>query len=99
MWNSKVGIDFLYYVDIIYYIELNGDLRNVSSYLFFLLNKFVGEVILVNIQVDGNLKSFVLMGSVGSKNYFNSCWLLNQKLMLDWVIWMMDSWMILLLFV
>ncbi|WP_183071323.1 DUF3971 domain-containing protein, partial [Salmonella enterica] len=32
-WNGKVGIDLPYHADTTYHIELNGDLRNVSSHL------------------------------------------------------------------
>ncbi|WP_262236987.1 hypothetical protein, partial [Escherichia coli] len=67
------------------------DLRNVSSHLPSPLNKPAGEAIPVNIQADGNLKSFALTGSAGSKNHFNSRWLLNQKLTLDRAIWTTDS--------
>ncbi|AET55639.1 YhdP family protein [Salmonella enterica] len=90
-WNGKVGIDLPYHADTTYHIELNGDLRNVSSHLPSPLNKPAGEAIPVNIQADGNLKSFALTGSAGSKNHFNSRWLLNQKLTLDRAIWTTDS--------
>ncbi len=66
-WNGKVGIDLPYHADTTYHIELNGDLRNVSSHLPSPLNKPAGEAIPVNIQADGNLKSFALTGSAGSK--------------------------------
>lgn len=62
VWDGKVGIDLFYYVGVIYNIELNGDLKNVSSYLFLLLVKFVGELLVVNVKVDGNFNSFELIG-------------------------------------
>ncbi|EHR1566150.1 AsmA2 domain-containing protein YhdP [Salmonella enterica] len=90
-WNGKVGIDLPYHAGATYNIELNGDLRDVSSHLPSPLNKPAGEAIPVNINADGNLKSFALTGSAGSKNHFNSRWLLNQKLTLDRAIWTTDS--------
>lgn len=62
VWDGKVGIVLFYYVGVMYNVELNGDLKNVSSYLFLLLVKFVGELLLVNVKVDGNFNSFDLIG-------------------------------------
>lgn len=90
-WNDKVGIDLPYHSGATYNIELNGDLRNVSSHLPSPLNKPTGEAIPVNINADGNLKSFALTGRAGSKKHLNSYWLLNHKLTLDRAIWTMDS--------
>ncbi|WP_411898709.1 hypothetical protein, partial [Salmonella enterica] len=50
-----------------------------------------GDAIRVNIQANGNLKSFALTATAGSKNHFNSRWLLNQKLTLYRAIWTTDS--------
>lgn len=62
VWDGKVGIVLFYYVGVMYNVELNGDLKNVSSYLFLLLVKFVGELLSVNVKVDGNFNSFDLIG-------------------------------------
>lgn len=62
VWDGKVGIVLFYYVGAMYNVELNGDLKNVSSYLFLSLVKFVGELLSVNVKVDGNFNSFDLIG-------------------------------------
>lgn len=61
-WDGKVGIVLFYYVGATYNVELNGDLKNVSSYLFLSLVKFAGELLSVNVKVDGNFNSFDLIG-------------------------------------
>ena len=45
----------------------------------------------MNVKANGNLRSFELTGNAGSKNHFNSRWLLNQKLTLDRAIWTSES--------
>lgn len=91
LWDGKVVIELLYYGNVSYKVDINGDLKNVSSCLFLLVSKFVGEFFLVKINVVGGLSSFDLIGFVGVKNYINSCWLFNYKLMLDRVIFIIDS--------
>ena len=90
-WDGKVGIDLPYHAGATYNIELNGDLKNVSSHLPSPLAKPAGEPLPVNIKVDGNLNSFELTGQAGADNHFNSRWLLGQKLTLDRAIWAADS--------
>ena len=90
-WDGKVGIDLPYHAGATYNIELNGDLKNVSSHLPSPLAKPAGEPLSVNVKVDGNLNSFELTGQAGADNYFNSRWLLGQKLTLDRAIWAADS--------
>lgn len=90
-WDGKVGIDLPYHAGATYNIELNGDLKNVSSHLPSPLAKPAGEPLAVNIKVDGNLNSFELTGQAGADNHFNSRWLLGQKLTLDRAIWAADS--------
>lgn len=90
-WDGKVGIDLPYHAGATYNIELNGDLKNVSSHLPSLLAKPAGEPLAVNVKVDGNLNSFELTGQAGADNHFNSRWLLGQKLTLDRAIWAADS--------
>lgn len=90
-WNGKVGIDLPYHAGPTYDIELKGDLKNVSSHLPVPLNKAAGEALPVNVKANGNLRSFELTGNAGSKNHFNSRWLLNQKLTLDRAIWTSES--------
>ncbi|HGX3639419.1 TPA: AsmA2 domain-containing protein YhdP [Escherichia coli] len=90
-WDGKVGIDLPYHAGATYNIELNGDLKNVSSHLPSPLTKPAGEPLAVNVKVDGNLNSFELTGQAGADNHFNSRWLLGQKLTLDRAIWAADS--------
>ncbi|EGG0600096.1 AsmA2 domain-containing protein [Escherichia coli] len=90
-WDGKVGIDLPYHAGATYNIELNGDLKNVSSHLSSPLAKPAGEPLAVNVKVDGNLNSFELTGQAGADNHFNSRWLLGQKLTLDRAIWAADS--------
>ena len=90
-WDGKVGIDLPYHAGATYNVELNGDLKNVSSHLPSPLAKPAGEPLPVNIKVDGNLNSFELTGQAGADNHFNSRWLLGQKLTLDRAIWAADS--------
>lgn len=90
-WDGKVGIELPYHADATYNVELNGDLKNVSSHLPSPLAKPAGESLPVNIKVDGNLNSFELTGQAGADNHFNSRWLLGQKLTLDRAIWAADS--------
>ncbi|HAI6408282.1 TPA: AsmA2 domain-containing protein [Escherichia coli] len=90
-WDGKVGIDLPYHAGATYNVELNGDLKNVSSHLPSPLAKPAGEPLAVNVKVDGNLNSFELTGQAGADNHFNSRWLLGQKLTLDRAIWAADS--------
>lgn len=90
-WNGKVGIELPYHAGATYNVELNGDLKNVSSHLPSPLAKPAGEPLPVNVKVDGNLNSFELTGQAGADNHFNSRWLLGQKLTLDRAIWASDS--------
>lgn len=90
-WDGKVGIELPYHAGATYNVELNGDLKNVSSHLPSPLAKPAGESLPVNVKVDGNLNSFDLTGQAGADNHFNSRWLLGQKLTLDRAIWAADS--------
>ncbi|HCB8035171.1 TPA: AsmA2 domain-containing protein YhdP [Escherichia coli] len=91
VWDGKVGIELPYHAGATYNVELNGDLKNVSSHLPSPLAKPAGEPLPVNVKVDGNLNSFDLTGQAGADNHFNSRWLLGQKLTLDRAIWAADS--------
>ncbi|ENG1917070.1 AsmA2 domain-containing protein YhdP [Escherichia coli] len=90
-WDGKVGIVLPYHAGATYNVELNGDLKNVSSHLPSPLAKPAGEPLPVNVKVDGNLNSFELTGQAGADNHFNSRWLPGQKLTLDRAIWAADS--------
>jgi len=90
-WNGKVAIDLPYHAGARYKVDITGDLKNISSQLPAPLDKHAGQALPVKLNVDGNLNSFALTGSVGETNHFNSRWLLNRKLTLDRAIWTTDS--------
>ncbi|HDH1517645.1 TPA: AsmA2 domain-containing protein YhdP [Klebsiella quasipneumoniae subsp. similipneumoniae] len=90
-WDGKVAIELPYHGNASYKVDINGDLKNVSSHLPSPVNKSAGEPLPVKINVAGGLSSFDLTGSVGAKNHINSRWLLNRKLTLDRAILTTDS--------
>ena len=76
-WEGKVAIELPYHGNASYKVDINGDLKNVSSHLPSPVNKPAGEPMPIKINVAGGLSSFDLTGSVGAKNHINSRWLLN----------------------
>ena len=90
-WDGKVAIELPYRGSASYKVDVNADLKNVSSHLPAPVDKQAGEPLPVNIKVDGGLSSFTLAGSVGAKNHINSRWLLGHKLTLDRAILTTDS--------
>ena len=90
-WKGNVAITLPYRGDAHYKVDINGDLKNISSDLPSPLAKHAGEALPVKLAVDGDLNSFTLSGNTSSKNHFNSRWLLNRKLTLDRAIWTTDS--------
>ena len=90
-WEGKVAIELPYHGNASYKVDINGDLKNVSSHLPSPVNKPAGEPMPIKINVAGGLSSFDLTGSVGAKNHINSRWLLNHKLTLDRAILTSDS--------
>lgn len=90
-WHGKVNIQLPYRGDASYKVDLNGDLKGVSSRLPTPMDKSAGEALPVAITAKGDLRHFDLTGSVGRNGHFNSRWLLNQKLELDRAVWVSDS--------
>nr|VUD31239.1 membrane protein [Raoultella sp. NCTC 9187] len=90
-WDGKVAIELPYRGSASYKVDINGDLKNVSSRLPAPVDKPAGEALPVKINVAGGLSSFDLTGSIGAKNHINSRWLLNRKLTLDRAILTSDS--------
>lgn len=90
-WDGKVAIELPYHGNASYKVDINGDLKNVSSDLPSPVDKTAGEPLPVKINVEGGLNSFELTGAIGAKNHFNSRWLLNRKLTLDRAILTSDS--------
>lgn len=89
--DGKVAIELPYHGNASYKVDINGDLKNVSSRLPSPVSKPAGEPLPVKINVAGGLSSFDLTGSIGAKNHINSRWLLNHKLTLDRAILTTDS--------
>ncbi|NDJ56155.1 AsmA2 domain-containing protein [Enterobacteriaceae bacterium 4M9] len=90
-WKGNVAIDLPYHASPSYNVELNGDLKNVSSHLPSPLAKAAGAALPVNVVAKGDLKHFDLTARAGDSGRFNSRWLLGEKLRLDRAIWVTDS--------
>ena len=90
-WEGKVGIEIPYKGGSKYTVDLTGDLKNVSSHLPPPVDKQAGKPMPVKINVVGGMDSFNLTGKLGGAEYFNSRWLLDNKLTLDRAIWASDS--------
>ncbi|KFC00313.1 putative exported protein [Trabulsiella guamensis ATCC 49490] len=90
-WEGKVSIEIPYRGGSKYTVDLTGDLKNVSSHLPPPVDKQAGKPMPVKINVAGGMDSFNLTGKLGSAEYFNSRWLLDNKLTLDRAIWASDS--------
>jgi len=90
-WQGVVGVTLPYRGSATYQVDLNADLKNVSSRLPAPVNKSAGEPLPLKAAVKGDLNSFNLTGSAGTNNHFSSRWLLNKKLRLDRAIWATDS--------
>lgn len=90
-WKGNVAIELPYRASPDYRVELNGDLKNVSSRLPSPLAKSPGEALPVRLTAKGDLQHFDLSASVGNSGRFNSRWLLGEKLRLDRAIWVSES--------
>ncbi len=90
-WRGKVDIQLPYHGDASYRVDLNGDLKGVSSRLPAPMDKPAGEALPVAVSAKGDLRHFDLTGSLGRNGHFNSRWLLNKKLELDRAVWVSDS--------
>ncbi|WP_058910789.1 AsmA2 domain-containing protein YhdP [Entomohabitans teleogrylli] len=90
-WKGKVDIQLPYRGSPGYSAELTGDMKTLRSDLPAPLNKSPGEALPVKVLVKGDLQGFDITGNVGSHNYFNSRWLLKQKLTLDRAMLAADS--------
>lgn len=79
-WQGKVAINLPHHKgQPSYDIDVNADLKKVSSHLPAPLRKAAGEALPVSINVNGSLNGFMLKGSVGKQNHFNSEWLLSKQ--------------------
>ncbi len=88
--DGKVAIELPYHGNASYKVDINGDLKNVSSrYLRQSVSPPANPF--RSAQRRRGLSSFDLTGSIGAKNHINSRWLLNHKLTLDRAILTTDS--------
>jgi uncharacterized protein (TIGR02099 family) len=90
-WKSNVGITLPYKGKPTYSVDVEADLKSVSSHLPAPVNTSAGEPLPLKVAVKGDLNSFTLTGSAAGNNHFSSRWLLNKKLTLDRAIWATNS--------
>ncbi|MCU5771276.1 AsmA2 domain-containing protein YhdP [Erwiniaceae bacterium BAC15a-03b] len=90
-WNGKVAINLPHQGGAKYQVDVDGDLKNVSSHLPSPLDKAAGSALPVKVSASGNLQHFDLSGSLGDKQRFNSRWLLGDRLRVDRGILVNDS--------
>ena len=82
-WQGKVSISLPYHGGADYQVAIQGDAKNVSSHLPSPLSKSSGSAFPVQINVKGDLNSFLLSGSAGKDQQFISRWLLEPEFRLD----------------
>lgn len=91
-WQSQVAIQLPHKGEPSYDISVNADLKKVSSHLPSPLNKLAGDALPVSVKVNGGLQGFMLNGSAGKQNHFNSQWLLaKQQVVLARATWKTGS--------
>ncbi|CAI1126550.1 Uncharacterized protein involved in outer membrane biogenesis [Serratia entomophila] len=78
-WQSQVAIVLPHQGSASYDIGVNADLKRVSSHLPPPLDKPAGEALPLSVKVTGGLNGFMLTGSAGKQNHFNSEWLFAKK--------------------
>lgn len=87
-WQSQVALRLPHQGNPSYIIDVNADLKKVSSHLPSPLNKPAGEALPVRVKVNGGLHGFMLNGSAGKQNRFSSEWLLaKQQVTLARAVW------------
>lgn len=77
-WNTKVAIKLPHKGHPSYDVQVNADLKNVSSHLPSPLDKARGEALPLVVNAKGDLNGFMLSGSLGPKNHFNSQLILQK---------------------
>lgn len=90
-WKSNVAIILTHGGSADYQVSLDGDLRNVSSYLPSPLDKARNIALPLKVAVKGNLNSFIFNGVLGKTHRFNSQWLLGKQLRVARGIWENDA--------
>ncbi len=82
-WQGKVSISLPYHGGADYQVAIQGDAKDVSSHLPSPLLKDSGSAFPFEINVKGDLKSFLLSGRAGKDQRFISRWLLEPEFRLD----------------
>nr|WP_314424575.1 AsmA2 domain-containing protein YhdP [uncultured Erwinia sp.] len=90
-WQGKVQIALPHGGGANYQVDIDSDLKNVSSHLPAPLDISKPATMPVKLTAKGNLNSFDLSGAVGSSHRFNSRWLLGKQLRIDRGIWENDA--------
>ncbi|ANI30293.1 hypothetical protein PL78_10705 [Yersinia entomophaga] len=91
-WQGKVAVQLPKHGEPSYLVDVNADLKKVSSRLPPPLDTQGGESLPVSVQAKGGLNGFTLSGSAAGTNHFNSQWLLkDQKVELSKAVWQTDS--------
>lgn len=78
-WQSQVALVLPHHGSASYEIGINADLKKVSSHLPMPGDKPAGEALPLSVKVKGGLNGFILTGSAGKQNHFNSEWLFANK--------------------
>ncbi|WP_428944373.1 AsmA2 domain-containing protein YhdP [Pantoea sp. FN060301] len=86
-WQSHVSIALPHKGGANYQVELDGELKNVSSRLPSPLGKTQGTSLPLRASVKGDLNAFTLSGALAKTHRFNSRWLLGKQLKIDRGIW------------
>ncbi|MBS0910841.1 AsmA2 domain-containing protein YhdP [Tatumella sp. JGM118] len=82
-WQGNVSIRLPYHGGADYQVAIKGDAKEVSSHLPSPLSKDSGSAFPFEINVKGDLNSFLLSGSAGKDQKFISRWLLEPQFRLD----------------
>ena len=91
-WQGKVAVQLPKNGQPDYKIDVTADLKKVSSHLPPPLDKASGQSLPLQVKAVGGLDSFILSGSAGGNNRFNSQWLLQKdQVELARAIWQTDS--------
>ncbi|MEH0873906.1 AsmA2 domain-containing protein YhdP [Pectobacterium cacticida] len=78
-WKSTVAINLGHASKTTYDVDVQADLRKVSSHLPSPLSKPAGANLPLEFKASGDLRGFTLQGRVGKSSRFNSRWLLKSN--------------------
>lgn len=90
-WKADVNIALPHKGTPNYTVDVNADLKDVSSHLPDPLAKKAGHSLPLLVKVKGDLHSFNLEGVLAGKDHFNSRWLLGKQLKLDRASWQANT--------